>query len=688
MKKLICSLIPLFLIFIFEQQSFAASDFLVINNETNSQPTKNYVFTVDPSTDLSTVTYSGNGTMTNKTLNGDQLTITIQGDSVQIPSQTVKGYYQSPGVWFPVEPGNAIWRYNDGVKWQINTADSGGGQKSYDVDGVAIDSNGISQKPANDGSLTVRTIAHVSPDDYAITWVDANNQVINATVDPNSIAIADSKPDPNNTLTIYNGGVTINGWALTVEHNIHHRKYLPITDPPPAGVAMGPNVIGVMYAAKMVYYLSGTTFPQNGYTYGGAITYSTTAPPPDTGGGGTPPPPASKQPPVAIIDAPSTGSKNQSMHISGAKSYDPDGTIVDYKWTLSATSTSSYSGTLTGANGGNITWKQSGSWIVFLEVTDNDGLTAKTQKTITIGNTPPVADFTPNPNPTAENYPLQITDDSYDPDGSIRAEQWDAPGTSAQSLSNVGGGGTVTYPAPGTYPVNLKVIDSDGEMTQVTKNITVMSSTPVAVIGVGGTLKENRLVTLDSSGSQTPPPYPINHTKDEWVVTPLTAGVTSADVNMGNRNGAVQDILFKKGGDYKVQLRVHNQVKDSDWVEQTITIQPDLPPVADFTISQQQIYRDPSNANKATFVLTDKSSSPDGDTINQRIWYMYYDSNNDGNFLDETRQVLDSTNQTTMQVPVTDVGRYRFELEVVEGFGQPTLSQFITPSDYKHATTW
>jgi hypothetical protein len=146
--------------------------------------------------------------------------------------------------------------------------------------------------------------------------------------------------------------------------------------------------------------------------------------------------------------------------------------------------------------------------------------------------------------------------------------------------------------------------------------------------------------------------------------------------------------LFIKDRDYKVQLRVHNQVKDSEWVEQTITIQPDLPPVADFTISKQQIYRDPSNSNKKMFVLTNKSSSPDGDTINQRIWYMFYDLNNDGNFSDETRQVFDSTNKTTIQVPVTDVGKYKFELEVVEAFGQPTLSQFITSSDYKRAQTW
>jgi len=148
-----------------------------------------------------------------------------------------------------------------------------------------------------------------------------------------------------------------------------------------------------------------------------------------------------------------------------------------------------------------------------------------------------------------------------------------------------------------------------------------------------------------------------------------------------------RQVLFKEPGDYRVRLAVRNTKGTvSEWYEQTVTIYPDQPPVADF-YTIKNITRDPANANKAAIALMDRSYSPDGDVIAKRTWQYRYDSDNDCSFTDEAWVILDSTNNPTPFLYTDQVGKYEFTLSVEESFGQETISEFIIPVDKQVADT-
>jgi hypothetical protein len=139
------------------------------------------------------------------------------------------------------------------------------------------------------------------------------------------------------------------------------------------------------------------------------------------------------------------------------------------------------------------------------------------------------------------------------------------------------------------------------------------------------------------------------------------------------------------------------------------------------------VYRDPLDGNRASIDVTDLASSSDGDILGERVWTIRFNSNNDftansvivdpadphatmsaltpyANFADETPISLNGsqlvlnvaqtftrgtatitvtrTSPTVFRIKTNHVGFYNVELSVSETFGQPTLPQFITPSDY------
>jgi len=99
--------------------------------------------------------------------------------------------------------------------------------------------------------------------------------------------------------------------------------------------------------------------------------------------------------PVALIEAPNFAQEGDSVLFDGSKSYDPDGEIVDYKWTF---------GDEDGFSGETVEYifSSKGSYNVILEVTDNDGLTSKTTFMISI-------DYKPRPASTGID---QVQDDA------------------------------------------------------------------------------------------------------------------------------------------------------------------------------------------------------------------------------------------------------------------------------------
>jgi hypothetical protein len=302
---------------------------------------------------------------------------------------------------------------------------------------------------------------------------------------------------------------------------------------------------------------------------------------------------------------------------------------------------------------------------------------------------------------------------SNNPGGYIA--DWDFEYEGANLIKDNGSDVRIWYPATGTYEVYLEVEDENGDTDWDEQEIEVKLPIPTAVITVTGILKENRKVTISSINSTSPQYYPIDVAKIVWTITPASGG-TEADIKYtGTLSGNVsKDLLFKKAGTYRIRLTVYNTYGRSASAEQTITIAPDMPPVAKITLPTPagvpyKTYRDPGNSNYATAQIFNESYSPDGDTINKAVVLYCYDSDNDGDYKDEQWYYskdgdtwtstgmtyantvsffniynIATSNVSQFTLKSKEVGRYHFAIRVMETIlASETIPEFITESDYK-----
>ncbi|MDD4495296.1 MAG: hypothetical protein PHV32_13320, partial [Eubacteriales bacterium] len=263
---------------------------------------------------------------------------------------------------------------------------------------------------------------------------------------------------------------------------------------------------------------------------------------------------------------------------------------------------------------------------------------------------------------------------------------WDAGGCSG-SLGISGGTLTKTLSSsnPEDVEIRLTASDKDGNTSTASRIIKVLPC-PYPGIEVTGTLKENRLVTVKSSAS-THPSYPVSGASIE--VVPLTAGVSQSDVKKSSASNINEAyFIFKKAGDYKAIVSITDIRGHSSLAEQCFTICADLSPVSGLNTTSVKI-RDPLNLNRALFKVVDKDSrSFDQDTVARRAWSYRYDSDMDGDYSDETHNIVSNDNLQSVDMHFDKVGKYRIFLDIREMFGtlfqpQPTLPEFITESDYK-----
>ena len=350
-----------------------------------------------------------------------------------------------------------------------------------------------------------------------------------------------------------------------------------------------------------------------------------------------------------------------------------------------------------------------------LTLTVTDGIERKTVLNHTITATkdaPPVGtdpDPEPEPEPVDPNLPPEVTiygptkvkageefslfAAASDKDGEIVKYIWDFPGADGgeakeASLNNL------YYMDEGEKFTQVYVEDDKGAGAGDYHFIEVVPPTPEAYITVDGTLKENRKVKISSS-SRSPKHFPI--TTSYFTIEPLDgqninsvythAAHSKANNKLTLSNSSYAELLFKETGKYKVYHYVKNTAGLDDETEQIIIIGPDLVPLADFstvtTLYRENLEDDPSSAQ---IKLTDLSKSTD-DVIAKRVWTYQYDSNNDGNFDDEEIKVIDDTNQSSVAIDTDKVGKYKFELLVVEEFAQETIESFVTQNDRKRKNT-
>ena len=183
-------------------------------------------------------------------------------------------------------------------------------------------------------------------------------------------------------------------------------------------------------------------------------------------------------PPTASFTADHTsGVVPLGVSFNASNSYDSDGSIVSYQWNFKDGHTGS---------GKTIyhSFDSIGSYDVLLTVTDNDGATDSTTKTINVTDTPnqsPTASFTADH--TSGVVPLGVSfnaSNSYDSDGSIVSYQWNFKD------GHTGSGKTIyhSFDSIGSYDVLLTVTDNDGATDSTTKTINVTGQSPSPPTGV------------------------------------------------------------------------------------------------------------------------------------------------------------------------------------------------------------
>jgi len=398
------------------------------------------------------------------------------------------------------------------------------------------------------------------------------------------------------------------------------------------------------------------------------------APPP-------PPPPPPNSPPTAKFSMPSSAKQGDTVNVVN-RSYD-DGEIVDVDWDIRPRNGVDDN---LGFDGGTITFTREGTYTVTLEVTDDQGATDETSKTIEITNQPPVAKIKV-PSEVLQGDDVTIKSTSYDPDGEIVAYHWEITPSDTVVGTVEGEESTVYFDKEGDYTIRLTVEDEWGLTDTAEAAIHVKPAIPTAFFAWDGEPKQNRKMVFDAADSYSPDRYPIVWERTQWEIIPPDGVSEDAIKIKSSGDLSVREVVFKKPGNYTVRLAVTNTVgHTSEWYEETIEIRPDKPPVADF-YTLKTIRREPENNNKATIYLQDRSYSEDGDDISRRIWKYRYDSDNDGDFNDETWVILDDGNNLNPKLETTEVGKYQFELYVEESFGQPTIPEFITPEDTRSDNT-
>ena len=187
-------------------------------------------------------------------------------------------------------------------------------------------------------------------------------------------------------------------------------------------------------------------------------------------GGGVPTAP-NQAPTASFTATPTSGVAPLGVAFNASNSSDSDGSITSYAWDFKDGST---------GNGQSInhTFSSIGSYNVLLTVTDNEGASDSTTKTINVTETPnqsPTASFTANP--TSGVAPLGVAfnaSNSSDSDGSITSYAWDFKDGSTgngQSINH-------TFSSIGSYNVELTITDNKGATGLDTKTIIVTTPEP------------------------------------------------------------------------------------------------------------------------------------------------------------------------------------------------------------------
>ncbi|MEB3100906.1 PKD domain-containing protein [Ferviditalea candida] len=256
--------------------------------------------------------------------------------------------------------------------------------------------------------------------------------------------------------------------------------------------------------------------------------------------------------------------------------------------------------------------------------------------------------------------PFADPKEPYDPDGDSYQFTWDFAGSSDPWIQKIGtdNGGfnhQDTYSfihadALGTHSVKVTMTDIFGAATTHTVSITIVPPNPVAIIKGPDSVVEGRPLPSPFDGSNSYSPTNAKITQYLWT--------NKKDV-------------YSTPGTETITLDVvdENNLKSLAPATHTLTVKPDLPPIAELSYGMIGIRN-----NKITF--QDTSYSPDGDTIVEHTVSLVCDKNNNGSYADDTQTPMTPDSNGFFTYTPTQVGNCKVHIHVKEDWGKSADKDF------------
>jgi hypothetical protein len=258
---------------------------------------------------------------------------------------------------------------------------------------------------------------------------------------------------------------------------------------------------------------------------------------------------APNQPPVANAGPDRLMAENDTVLIDGSASYDPEGTIMSFLWSLDGVTISTEPKLTRGP------LPLGASETLTLTVTDRSGATSTDSMTLTVvTNDPPIANAGPD---QTSHYLQPVTFDgtaSSDPENGPLNYVWSTYGPEPElwvplQLVTLGTGPTptVAFDQAGAYTIILTVTDNVGASASDVMYLTLTNEPPVADAGPDQTVQTLEAVTMNGAGSSDPEGEALSYvwtnggveigTGATPVVGPFTAGSHSITLTVNDGNG-------------------------------------------------------------------------------------------------------------------------------------------------------
>ncbi|HEY3321763.1 MAG TPA: PKD domain-containing protein [Planctomycetota bacterium] len=366
---------------------------------------------------------------------------------------------------------------------------------------------------------------------------------------------------------------------------------------------------------------------------------------------------AANNPPIANIAAPPGGkvTVGASVTLDGSASSDPENEKLTYKWRKLDGKAEVE---LVDADKEKCTVKANSLGTLRMELVVNDGTSSSEPAAVDLlvvrANQQPVAKIT-GPETAKQGTLVELSAiESSDPDGDEITYVWSQPSDGGPEIGVHGKDlrkKTLRFKAdkPGTYVVNLEVVDSEGAKSEpVTHKIVVkgINKPPRAVAArVGeGAIMAGAEVKLSARGSIDPEGAALTY---KW------KQLSGDAVQLPQESSEIVNIVPKMPGGYEFELIVNDGESDSLPAKVSFMVKaPNKPPVA--------VINDVVGCEPGGRVVLDGSAStdPDGDKLEYK-WSQVSGP--------EAKFPWRGTGKAKTEAVLTKEGEYVFELKVFDG---------------------